>query len=875
MRQWWSRLKGWLTGRDAISGDLAEEIQAHLELDAADREAHGLSREEARRAAQRHFGNPVRVAEQSRDAWGFPALESLLQDVRYAFRAMRRTPALTLVIVLTLALGIGVNTAIFSVLNTVVLKPLPYPAGERLIWLGESTGKANGISVTWVNYQNWLGGNHTLEDMAAFRGVGMTLTGGREALMTRGLAVTSHYFSLLGMRPVLGRFWTAADDRPGATRSVVLNHRFWSEKLGGDPRIAGKSLTLDGQLYEVAGVAAPYWSPGPVDYYVALGAVEGSTTDRAKHGSIRALARLKPGVTLAEARADLDAIMRHLAEADPGPENEHSSFGRFYAEQTTGDVKGTLLVLMGAAGLVLLIACANVASLLLARNTARGGELAIRTAIGAGRGRLVRQLFTENLVLALCGGLAGVLLAGWALRLLILTAPEGIPRIAGITLDLPVLLFASAITLATGLLAGLAPVFTAGRVDLTTALKDSVRSTGGKRRQALRSALVVAEIALTLVLAFGSGLLLKSLSAARNADPGFDPRQVTSLELLLPEATYANKQARGHFYDTLMVSLRTIPGVASVSAVHCPPGNGDCGDWFYSIPGRPAPARNEVPIALFNTVTPGYFETMRVPIRQGRAFTAEDTGTGPKTAIVNETFARRWWPGESAVGRRIKVGGPYMEGPLFEIVGVTGDVRQGGLDSEPQPEIFQPFAQQTGSAMAVMIRAGGDPALLAAAIRARVSELDRNLPVQRLLPLAGSLQDGLNRRRFITVLLGLFAALALSLAAVGIYGLLNYWVRVREPEIAIRLALGATPSRILGWTGFHALRLAFAGIALGCAGCWAAARGLEDLVFGVTARSPATLLAAGVSVTLAAIAAAAFPAWRASRVDAARRLHSV
>lgn len=875
MREWWSRLNGWLTGRGKISGDLAEEIQAHLEMDAADREERGLSPGEARLAARRHFGNPVRVAEKARDTWGFPSFESLLQDIRYALRAMRKTPALTLVIILTLALGIGVNTAIFSVLNTVVLKPLPYPAGERMIWLGESTGKASGISVTWVNYQNWLRGNHTLEDMAAFRGDHMTLTGGREALTMRGMAVTSHYFAMLGMRPLLGRFWTETDDRPGANRAIVLNHRFWAEKLGGDPGIAGKTLTLDGQLYEVSGVAAPFWAPNTADYYVALGAREGSTTDRAKHGSIRALARLKPGVTLAEARADLDAIMGHLAEAEPGPENEHRSFGRFYAEQTTGEMRGTLMVLMAAAALVLLIACANVASLLLARNTARSGELAIRTAIGAGRARLIRQLLTENLVLAVCGGLAGVLLAGWALRLLILTAPPGIPRIAEIKLDLPVLLFASAITLGTGLLAGLAPVFTAGRVDLTTALKDSVRSSGGKRRQALRSALVVAEIALTLVLAFGSGLLLRSLSAAQDANPGFDAAQITSLELLLPPAAYAGSQARENFYATLTESLRTIPGVTGVSAVHCPPGAGDCGDWFYSIPGRPAPARNEVPIALFNTAMPGYFETMRVPVRQGRAFTANDTRTGPKVAIVNETFARTWWPGESAIGRQIKVGGPYVEGPLFEIVGVVGDIRQSGLDSQPQPEIFQPFAQQTEGAMAVMVRSGGDPALVVPAIRARVAELDRNLPVQRLTPLTETLRDGLVRRRFITVLLGLFAALALTLAAVGIYGLLNYWVNVREPEIAIRLALGATPSRILGWTGAHALRLALAGIALGGAGSWMAARALEELVFGIKAQNPATLLAAGVAVTLTAIVATALPAWRASRVDAAKRLHSV
>ncbi|WP_321476087.1 ABC transporter permease [uncultured Paludibaculum sp.] len=873
MREWWFRLTQWITGRERVSDDLAEEIQTHLEMDAEDRAARGLPQGEALDAARRHFGNPTRVAEEARASWGFPSLESLIQDVRYALRAMRRTPALTVVIVLTLALGIGVNTAIFSVLNTVVLKPLPYPGSERLVWWGESTGKATGISVTWVNYRNWLQGNHTMEEMAAYHSLHLTLTGGRQALMTRGLAVTSRYFPILGMKPVLGRFWTDAEDRPGANRAVVLNHRFWAEELGGDPAIAGKSIRLDGELYEVTGVAAPIWAPTPVDYYLSLGARSGSTTDRSKHGSIRALGRLKPGVTLDEARTDLDTIMRHLAEADPGPENAHRSFGRFYAEEATGEVRGMLLVLMGAALLVLLIACANVASLLLARNTARSGELAIRTAIGAGRPRLIRQLLTENLVLAACGGLSGILLAGWALRTLILAAPRGIPRLAEIALDLPVLLFACALTLGTGLLAGLAPVFTAGRVDLTTALKDSARSSGGRRRQRVRSALVVSEIALTLVLAFASGLLLRSLAAAQNSDPGYEPRNVLALELLLPQGKYADRQARENFYNTLMENLRTVPGIAQVSAIRCPPGHGDCPDWFYSIPGQPVPTRNEVPIALFNSVTPTYFETMRVPVRQGRVFSGVDVHTGPKVAIVNETFARQWWPTGSAVGHQIKVGGPYIDGPLLEIAGVVGDVRQDGLDSQTRPEIYVPFSQQTDEAMAVMIRTAGDPSLPASAIRTRVGQLDRDLPVQRLTVMEQNLRNGLERRRFITLLLGLFAGLALALAAVGIYGLLNYWVSVREAEIAIRLALGATPASILSWTSGHALRLALTGVVLGGAGSWLAATVLTDFVFGIPARNPGTLALAGLAVAAIAVASAAIPAWRASRVDAARRLH--
>jgi len=791
---------------------------------------------------------------------------------------MRRSPAFSLVVILTLALGIGLNTAIFSVVHAVLLKPLPYPDSERLVWFGESTGRASGISVTWGNFTHWRDSNHTFESMAAFQFTDLTLTGRNEPLQTRGLVVTAPYFALLGMRPLLGRLLDEADDRAGAPRVMVLNHRFWSSQLGGDPGIVGKSLTFNGNPYLVAGVAAPLWEPWPVDYYVSLGRLTGNNLNRTRHGSIRMLGRLKTGVTLAAAQGDLDAVMRHLAEVDPGPENQHRSFGRFFAEYVTGDVRGTLLILMGAAGLILLIACANVASLLLARNASRAGELAVRKAIGAGRLRLVRQLLTENIVVAAAGGLAGIVLAYWALRTLVALAPRDIPRLAQTTLDLPVLLFACAITLASGLIAGLAPVITSGKLDLMTVLKEGSRLTGGgKHRQSMRNILVVAEVALTFMLAFGSGLLVRSLLAAQSSGPGFEPRQALSFRLQLPSAAYRSPEAIANFYAGLLADLRAIPGVAAASAVHCPPGAGDCGDWFYSIPGRPVPAQNEVPIALFNTADAGYFQTLRIPLRQGREFNDTDRANGPpnepKVAIVNETFARTWWPRESAIGRQIKVGGPYQEGGLLEVVGVAGDAKQMGLDAPPMPEIFQPFAQQGGNNMAMVVRAAGNAETLMPSVRSLVLAHDRNLPLREFATFEQAFGAGLARRRFSTLLLTMFAGLAMLLAAIGIYGLLSYWVSVRESEIALRLALGARPSTILRWTSFHALRLAAIGIALGVAGGWAAARGLDELVFGIPPRNPATMIAAALAVGVIAVAAAAIPSWRAARVDAARRLH--
>ncbi len=873
MRQWWSKFRAWMTGRTEIDGDLSEEVRSHVEMETDNFVQRGMTPQAARAAARRHFGNTTAVTERARDAWTFAGIESFLRDVRYGFRSMRRAPAFSLVLILTFALGVGVNAAIFSVVNTVLLKPLPYPDSERLVILSEANAKSD-FSVTWGNFNYWRDGNHSFDDMAAFEMTELTLTGRGDPVTAREMRVTSPYFSLLAMHPLMGRLLGPQDDRPGAPASIVLSHRFWSGQLGGDPQILGTMLMLNGSPAEVVGVAAPIWTPWRVDYFVSLGRIEGKPTDRKQHESIRALARLKSGVTLAAARVDLDAIMRHLDEFDPGPEKDHHSFGTFLTEDSVGGLRSTMLVLMGAAVLIMLIACANVASLLVARNTARAAELALRKAIGAGQFRLVRQLLTENVVIAVAGGAAGVLFAYCGLRLLIGMAPLSIPRLSDTRVDLQVLLFACGITLAAGLLAGLAPVLTARRIDLADALKEGARLAGaGKHRQSMRSALVIAEVAITLVLAFGAGLLLRSLAAAQTSDLGFNASRLLSFSLDLPDKAYSSPEAVRQFHADLSDKLRRISGVAEVSAVHCPPPMGDCGDWFYSVQGQPDPPRDQVPISLFNSADPGYFHMMGIPMTQGREFSQTDRADGPKIVVINETFARRWWPHESAVGHQIKVGGPYQKGDLLEIVGVAGDVRQFGRDEKPEVELYLASTQKVRTGKSYMVRATGDSQPLIPAIRAAVASLDRNLPLQRLGTMEAALGAGLARRRFSTMLLALFAGLAMLLAAVGIYGLLNYWVTSREPEIAVRLALGASPARILRWTSFHALRLAVAGVAIGGVGGWFAARLLSDLVFGIPPHSPATLAAAAIAVLAIAFLAAALPSWRAARVDAAHRLH--
>ena len=576
---------------------------------------------------------------------------------------------------------------------------------------------------------------------------------------------------------------------------------------------------------------------------------------------------------MASATSEVDSIMKRLALADPGPENEHRAYIIPLAEHRTHLVRSTLLILMCAVSLVLAIACANVASLVLSRSSSRTREFAIRAAIGAARSRLIRQLITESLLLSALGGLAGVLLLGWCLRLLVSIGPRDIPRLAETAIDSHVLLFAGIITLASGLLVGLAPAFSAGKLHLVPALAESSHGTTKARSgQVFRNLLLVGEIAVTMVLVFASGLLIRSLAAAQNSSPGFAPDHLLALELILPSASYHSDEEIRHFYQGLTQDLAHVPGVESVAAVTCPPSSGGCGDWFYSIAGQPQPAQGEVPVAFYTAADPAYFHTMQIPIREGRVFTDADRANSPPVAIVNEVFARHWWPNASAVGHRIKFGGPYLDGPTLEIVGVAGNVGQIGLDVPAAPEMYLPFAQQPREAMEVMIRTSGEPEQFSPTVRRVVSRADRSLPIQNLQAFEKTVADTLQQRRFSTLLLTLFAALAVILAIVGVYGLLAYWVSVREKDIAIRLALGARPSSILRWVGSQALRLTAAGIACGTVAAWAAARWLESMLFGVSPRNFTNFLTAAVVLVALAAVATAVPAWRALRVDPISKL---
>jgi predicted permease len=877
MSQWWSKIERAVGRRRNLASELEQEIDAHVQFLIDENLERGMSLEEAHAVARCEFGNMTTVRERSYQSWQFPRIETLLQDIRYAMRGILRAPAFSLVVILTLAVGIGANTAIFSAVYAVLLRPLPFPLSERLVWLGESSAKASGISVTWINFEHWRMENHSFDSMAGFEKADLTLTGRGQAVLTRGGVVTNEFFRLTGSRPIIGRLSAASDDEPQSAATVVVTKAFWTKTLSADPQIIGKTITLNGTAYIVIGVLArdPGFFLQPIDYYLPLRPSPAQASKRDAHGGMRVLGLLKPGVTLAQARSDLDTILQRLAQADPGPEDDHRAFAEFLTEERTGDLRHVFVLLMASVCLVLALACANIGGLLLIRMTTRAREMAIRTAIGAGRRRLARQLLTETVLITLVGGAFGILLAGFGLRAIEVLGPRDIPRLSEASLNLQVLIFAVALTLAVALVSSLVPLASSDKVNLTILLKESSAGSGASRiGHTLRGCLVIAEIAVAVILLFTSGILLRSLWAAETLNPGFEPGHLLALELQLPSLPYKSEGSILDFYRRLEAALRAQAGVESVGAVNCPPAAGDCGDWWYSVVERPTPNRQDVPVTMVNMADAAYFQTMRIPLLAGRALSDDDRAGGPTVAVINEEIARTWWKDpRSALGQHIKLGGPYMEGSVIEIVGVAANVPQIGLDSPPLPEIDLPAAQRVDGAMVVMIRTKDSPESMIATARQTLASIDGNVPIQSLKTADMWLGATLVQRRFTTLLLVLFAGIAVILASIGCYGVFNYWVSCRRQEIAIRMAMGAETIAILGRTGRQAARLGVIGLVVGLTGSWGASRWLSSLVFGISAHDPMVLGAAALSAMLIVVVAAAVPLWRATQIDPIETLH--
>jgi len=794
----------------------------------------------------------------------------MLSDLRFALRGLRRQPGFTAVALVALALGIGANTAIFSIVNGVLLRPLPYPQPDRLVQIWRDLRLQGGPAQEWGSppvFFEWQAETDVFERVAAVTDWGPTLTGEDEPERLTGALVSRDYFDVLGVRPAIGRTFTADEDRPDGPQAVVLSGPLW-RRLGADPELVGRAIVLNGRAVTVVGVLPDGFRPAVVPGAEIFGAFQLDPASQARNLFVlRTIGRLKPGVSLDAARARLDALAARLEADYPTTDTGARTALVPMHEQIAGPLRPAILVLVGAVVFVLLIACANVANLLVARASARAREMAVRSALGAGRWRVARQLLTEAMVLAAGGAVLGALLASWSVDALVAASPIGTAGFGDVGVDLTVLGYTAIIAALTGLVFGLAPVASVGGARATSALRDAARggaAAGGRR---LRAGLVVAEIAVSLVLLVGAGLLGRSFVRLLAVDPGYRTDHVLTAPLGAPSSRYAERPQIAAFYDRVLERAGALPGVrraALVSILPLVPGDNDAD---FSIEGRPEPANDfDRPVAWYRMASAGYFETMGIRIVRGRGFTEADTAAAPGVVAVNETLAGRYWPGEDPVGRLIRLGGGPDARPAT-IVGVVSDVLQRGLDQPPVAEMYIPYRQIPSRFMTLVLWTSGDPSSVAGPLRATVREIDPNLALTGLASMEELRAQSVTGPRFLMALVGAFAFTALALAAIGIYGVVSYGVARRTSEIGVRMALGAGRRDVVGLVVGGSLRLALAGVALGLVGALAATRAMTTLLFGVTATDPATFVATAIGLAAVAVLASLAPALRATRID--------
>lgn len=805
-------------------------------------------------------------------------MQTLLQDLKYGLRMLAKNPGFTAVSVLTLALGIGANTAIFSVVNAVMLRPLPYPQPDRLVSVISTVLRDNRDSnASYPDFLDWRARNHVFDEMAVFRTENFALIGSGEPVHLSGAVVSADLLSLLGVTPILGRPFVSEEDKPGMVNGsspAILSHGLWQRQFGSDPTVAGRTIDLDGRAYTVIGVMPSGFQfptqAEPVDLWTTI-AVDtkpggGMATQRGAH-YLDAIARLKPHATLGQAQAEMTAIVSVLNKEYP----ENMPRGARVVpllDHLVGRVRPALAVLLGAVGCVLLIVSANVANLLLARATTRQREMSIRAALGASRGRVMRQVLTESTLLACVGGSLGLLLALLGTDTLIRMSPVNIPRLTQFNLDGRVLAFTSLVSLLTGLLFGLAPAVYGFKSDLAQSLKEGGRgSSEGAHGGRVRGTLVAGEVAVALVLLVGAGLLIQSFLRLERVLPGFDPHHVLTVRLDSP-ASY--DQARQmEFFERVLEGVRTLPGVRSASGVFGLPFSEVYAKTGFDIEGRPI-AKADRPVTNYMAIKPDYFRTLGIPLREGRDFTLRDDLKAPPVAIINETLARRYFPHQDPIGQRIQPGisnGYGDKPPMREIVGVVGDVKVSSLAADPQAQCYVPLAQSPIGLMTVVVRTDGDPLHLAPAVRSSVAALDKNVPAYNIRTLDQSLAQSVAQPRFITLLLGIFAGLAVVLAAVGLYGLMAYSVVQRTHEIGVRIALGADRAHVLKLVAGQGLTLTLAGIVIGLGGAFGLTRLLSSMLYGIRPSDPLTFALAAVLLTAVALLASYIPARRATKVD--------
>ena len=872
--------------RRQVERELDEELLYHIERQAELYIAQGMSPNAARAAAVRAMGGIERRKDEVRDTRGVMLLEDLSRDTRYAFRTLRRAPGFTAVAAITLALGIGANTAIFTVVNGVLLRPLPYHDASRLVVIQhEQMG-----TVAPANFLDWKAAVTAFERMGIAEYWTPNLTGTDKPEELRGIRLSADMLPLLGVRPLLGRVFTPDEEHQGHERVAVLHHDLWQTRFGGDPEVIGRTIALDGEPHTVIAVMpsgfrfVPYWAASA--QVAAPLVLDARRTDR-RGASLRAFGRLTPGVTLAQARRELSTVAARLEQEYPGTNAGVTAYP--LRDIVVGDVRPALLILLAAVGLVLLIACANVAHLQLMRAAAREREMAVRAALGGSRGRLVRQSLVESAILAGIGAMLGLVLAYASVRILTLMGPTNLPRLDAIRMDGGALAFLAAVTLLAGIAFGLPPALAASHVDVHHGLKEGSRSVGdGVRRRRMRSALVVSEFAMALLLLVGAGLVMRSFIELLRVDAGFDRHNVLSMTVSLSGTRHAAAERRTPFFRDLVERLAELPGVETASAINHLPLLGDAWRMPVALEGRPPEPPGEGPSAMFRVVRPGYFRTMRIPLLSGRDFTIADEESSARVVIVSQAMARRHWPAESAIGKRITIGDGTTSPDWFTVVGIVSDAKQSSW-SEPSLETtYFPHLPAVPDAegpptlagflsptyMTLVLRTASNPAELTQAVGRTVRAMEPDAPLADIATMEQAIAGQLAQPRFYLLLLGTFAAVAVALAAVGVYGVISYSVTRRRHEIGVRMALGATRGDAFRLVVRQGMRLAVVGGIIGLVGALGATRFLRTLLYGVRPDDPTTFLLVALVLAVVALAACSLPALRASRVDPAIALRA-
>jgi putative ABC transport system permease protein len=860
---------------ETIDREFQRELDTHLELATQENISRGMTPEEAARAARVRLGGRTQLKETNRELRGLPFIETALQDLRFAFRMLRKNPGFSAIAILTLALGIGANTAIFSVVYAVLLKPLPYPGSDQLFTVFQQDVKnpknVNGFS--FLNLRDLREQSEIFSDLSGVQAHQLTLTGRGEAFNIDTSVVTPDLFTTFRVQPILGRMFIADDGKPGAAPVVVLSETLWRGSFAADPAIIGTSISLDKRAFTVIGVAPAafrfpqlqksrqIWVP------IVNDPLFGSWLERRGGHWLTLTGRVKPGVNPAQAEAQFDAIAARLAKDYP-EYNEGWTIRMIpLRDFLVGEVKTPLLVLLGAVGLVLLIACANIANLLLARATSRSREIAVRATLGAGRSRLVRQLLSETLVLSVIGGLAGVALAYYGIRVLATFLPPELTRIHSINIDYAVLGFALALSIFASCAVGLVPAFLVARSDLQSTLREGGRSGESSASRRARNILASAEIALALVLLVAAGLLLRSFSKLTEVSPGFQVEHVVKAEVSLPRAQYSTPQQWFAFSDSLLTRLQSEPGMEkSALAIPLPITDGFVNIAF-DIENRPAPSAADARIADYVAVTPTYFHVMNIPLIAGRTFEPRDNMSAPPVAVVTQSFVRAYFPSENPIGQRITFGFPPDPGISREIIGIVGDVHDVSLGKDPGPMMYAAYAQSPFPGACIAVQSTLAPVAVISSIRDSVAALDKDLPVTDIATMTEVLHDSTAQPRFRTTLIAIFAAIALILAATGIFGVISYSVQCRTNEIGIRVALGASAVSILNMVLSETLILAAIGLAVGLPVALASSHVLGHLLFGVSPTDPTTLIVVSLTLALVAAAAGYVPARRATQVD--------